>query len=76
MAIEIEWHEVQSSNIAAIGAGKNNEGGKLLVRFNSGSIYAYSDVPADVIQDFLDASSKGKYFAEHIKEKYEYEKVS
>ncbi len=67
------WTEVESSNIAAIAYIK--EAGQLMVQFSSGSVYAYSDVPEQVYQDFLDASSKGKFFAEHIKGKYETEKV-
>ena len=70
----VEWTEVESSNIAAIGS----EVGKLdlYVRFNSGSEYVYHDVPEEVVQDFLDADSKGKFLNERIKGKYQYEKVS
>ncbi len=69
----IEWTEVKSSNIAEIGYWEEKK--ELLVRFNSRDIYRYSNVPEEVYQEFLDASSKGKYFAEHIKGKYQYEKV-
>ncbi len=70
----VEWIEVKSSNIAAIAYIK--EAKQLMVQFNNGNVYAYSDVPEEVFDGFLDASSKGRYFAEHIKGKYEYEKVS
>jgi len=69
----IEWTEVESSNIAAIAYIK--EASQLMVQFNSGSVYAYSNVPEEVYQDFLDAGSKGKYFNAHIKGVYQYEKV-
>lgn len=75
MAIQIEWHKVESSNIDAIGIGENDEGGNLHVRFNSGSEYVYHDVPVGVIQGFLDAESKGKFFVASIKDVYPYEKV-
>lgn len=70
----VKWIEVESSNIAAIAYIK--EGKQLMVQFNNGAVYAYSDVPEDVYQEFQDATSKGRFFAEHIKDKYETEKVS
>ena len=34
--------------------------------------YEYRDVPADVYAAFQAAPSKGKFFHEHIKDKYDY----
>ena len=67
------WTLVESSNIVAIGYEEDEK--QLHVQFNSGAEYVYHDVPATRVQDFLDADSKGKYLNEHIKGKYEYEKV-
>ncbi len=69
-----EWIEVDSSNIAAISYVPETQG--LMVKFNSGSVYTYADVPAEVFDDFKDADSKGKFFNEHIKGVYPYERVS
>jgi len=69
----MEWVEVESSNIEAIGYIKETK--ELMVQFTSGVVYAYYDVPEEVYQDFLDAESKGKYLAEHIKDAYKYDKV-
>ena len=69
----VEWTEVESSNIAGIAYIKEAE--QLMVQFNSGSVYAYSDVPEQVYQDFLAADSKGKFFAQSIKDVYAYGKV-
>lgn len=50
--------EVQSSNVKAI--GYRNE--ILYVQFKSEKIYAYKKVPSQLIGDFMEAESKGKYF--------------
>ena len=61
---------VKSSNISHIGF----ENGTLKVRFSSGSEYHYADVPAHLHNEFMSAESKGKYFAQHIKGKFEHKK--
>lgn len=42
----------------------------LRVEFNSGSIYNYRDVPANLYQELKAAPSVGQYFNTHIREKY------
>ncbi len=69
----MEWQEVESSNIAAIGYDEDTH--MLHVRFNYGAEYVYSDVPADVHKAFLAADSKGRYLNEHIKGAYEFKKL-
>ena len=69
-----EWTEVKSSNIKAIGYVEDTNG--LLVEFKSGAVYTYNDVPVEVYKALAGAESKGKYFAEHIKGVFEYQKVS
>ncbi len=69
---EIAWKDVESSNIAAIGYDATEE--ELHVRFNTGSEYVYFDVPEKIYNDFMDAGSKGRYFATTIKSVYNYEK--
>lgn len=48
--------------------------GDLIIKFKSG-YYKYKDVPSDTFWDFYDAESLGKYFAQHIKNKFEFEKM-
>jgi len=72
--VATEWIEVESSNIEAIAYVPETDG--LLVRFSSGSVYSYSDVPAEVFEDFKDAGSKGKFLNEQIKGVYVAEKIS
>lgn len=53
---------VASTDIAA--AGYDPETGELQVQFTTGTIYSYQSVPPEVYQGFLDAPSKGSYFAQ------------
>lgn len=46
--------------------------GTLFVRLKSKKFYEYADVPEDVYLDFIAADSLGKFFGEHIKDKYQY----
>jgi hypothetical protein len=59
---------VKSSNIAEVGY---NDGKQiLLIRFTSNKLYAYFDVPANVVSDFVNASSLGSFFGGNIKNDY------
>ena len=59
---------VVSRNIAAI--GYSTETGTLEILFRSGGIYQYFNVPARVYSALMSSSSKGGYFAQHIKNIY------
>lgn len=65
---------VSSSNIAAIGYDPDSN--TLEIEFNDGSVYQYYGVSALVYQELMDAPSHGKYFAQNIKNDYEYQKIS
>lgn len=58
--------ELKSSNLAAAGYMDDT----LIIKFNSGKVFAYSGVSKEKWADFLAAKSAGKYFAENIKGKY------
>ena len=47
----------------------------LIVTFNSGSTYEYTDVPVDVAENFLQAESVGKFFYKNIRGNYKYQRV-
>ncbi|MCA1653620.1 MAG: KTSC domain-containing protein [Sphingomicrobium sp.] len=47
----------------------------LHVRFTSGDGYSYFDVPADVHRAFVAAQSHGRFFQQHIRDRYRYRKV-
>ena len=51
------------------------ERAKLFVTFNDGDLYVYVGVPGEVHRSFLDADSKGRFFAYAIRDQYPYNKV-
>jgi hypothetical protein len=44
----------------------------LRIRFVSGRIYEYLDVPEDIYSGMKEASSKGTYFNQHVKDQFKY----
>ncbi len=71
---DVRMVPVESSNIAAIGYGIQEE--TLWVDFHSGSRYRYLDVPIWVFEDFLEARSKGQFLNSRIKGEYDYERLT
>lgn len=57
---------VSSSDISSIGY----EGSTLHIRFHSGGLYAYYNVPLSVYNGLMSAGSKGRYFHANIKGRY------
>lgn len=64
----MQRHPVESSNIRSI--GYDSDEGLLEVEFHSGGVYQYREVPENVFQRFLCASSKGRFFHQNIKGRY------
>lgn len=48
----------------------------LEVLFSSGRRYTYSDVPAEIYQQFVDASSKGAFFNSFVRDKFPFQSQS
>lgn len=65
---EPEMEYVDSSNIEAI--GYDDAARELWVRFTSGGMYAYSDVPPATYDDIMRADSKGSYLNREVKPNY------
>ncbi|MDD2239584.1 MAG: KTSC domain-containing protein [Kiritimatiellae bacterium] len=64
---------IDSSAIKALGYDDASQ--TLFVQMLSTmEIYAYQDVPSEVYDSFMDAKSKGRFYAEKIKGKYTSEK--
>lgn len=42
----------------------------LYLRFRSGELYRYLDLPPQTFSDFLTAESKGQYFSRNIRERF------
>ena len=62
-----------SSVVAAIRYDEKTS--RLRIIFQSGSIYDYLKVPANVYNEMKTAFSKGEFLNKHIKPVYEYEKI-
>ena len=61
---------VESSLIQAV--GYDPERRLLEIAFTSGLVYWYANVPPDVHAALMAAESKGEYFQQHIRGRYEY----
>lgn len=68
-----EFKAVASSNILGIAYDEDTQ--EMQVEFTSGSTYKYDDVPQEIYEDFLGASSPGTFFANNIKGSYGYSRV-
>jgi len=69
----MELHQVESSVIAAV--GYDDEQRVLEVRFHTGRIYHYFDVPRSSFEKLLAASSVGQYFNRVIRIRFRSELV-
>lgn len=62
---------VKSSNLVSVGWERNI----LEIEFQSGAVYQYFGAPERVYYALLQAKSVGKYFEEHIRNGYPYQRV-
>ena len=70
---EMHRVKVSSSNLVSVGY---DAGSKVLqIEFGGDALYDYDNVPPDVYEGLMSASSHGKYFDRHIKGCYEYRRV-
>lgn len=73
----ITLQEVTSSNIKGIGCMQKDNGVvDLVIEFNNGAKYSYSDVPYDTYQGLIDAPSIGKFFNAEIKGTFSEQKLN
>ncbi len=65
---EEEETPVKSSNLSTV---SYNGGTRILeIRFRSGRLYRYSNVPKSVYDGLMDSPSLGSYFYRHIKGRF------
>ena len=69
----IERQPVVSSDIASIGYDAASE--TLEIEFKATGIYRYFSVPKTPAEEFQRTPSPGKFFLQHIKGKYAWEKI-
>jgi KTSC domain len=65
-----QW--VNSSDLQSVGY----EDGILEIKFHSGDVYHYSNVPENIFVSLMNASSKGQYFNAYIKGSYAYRRIA
>lgn len=70
----MEWQSLESRMFvsSAYDAGKC----VLYLRFRSGEVYRYFDVPAEQFAAFLAAESHGRYFLSQIRDRFRYERLA
>jgi hypothetical protein len=69
----IQRQPVNSSDIASIGYDDASE--TLEIEFKATGVYRYFSVPKNVYDEFARTPSPGKFFLQHIKAKYAWEKI-
>ncbi|MXY94973.1 MAG: KTSC domain-containing protein [Caldilineaceae bacterium SB0670_bin_27] len=69
----MDRHQVASSNIGGIGYDIATQ--TLEVEFLSGWVYQYYGVPEFLYQRIMQASSKGQFLNQYIKNAYPYSRV-
>ena len=65
--------DLQSTSLNA--ATYQDQSASLELEFRSGAIYCYRGVPEQVYQELLSAESKGRYFNQHIRNRFTYVKI-
>jgi len=69
----MERTAVESSQIVSIGFVPELE--TLEIEFKGGKVYRYFEVPGIQHTELMAAESKGKYFGQHIRGKFKFEKL-
>jgi hypothetical protein len=65
--------DLQSTSLNA--ATYQDQNAFLDLEFPSGVIYRYIGVPVQVYQELLQSESKGRYFNQHIRDRFPYTKI-
>ena len=71
---DVEMKYVSSSNIQTIGYDEEEQ--TLVVKFTSGSIYHYFNVPENIYIDMMCTTSFGGFLNDNIKNVYKFERVA
>lgn len=64
----ISTYLVESSNIRSFGYSKLKQA--LIIEFKDLSKYAYLDVPKEIVSNFIESDSKGKFLYKFIRPSY------
>ena len=69
----MERIDVSSSNVKSV--GYDGESSTLEVEFNNGYLYHYTQVPSEIHNKFMSASSKGKFVNIFLKNRFPTERL-
>jgi hypothetical protein len=69
----VNWVQVKSRMLAAV--AYDTDWHHLYLRFRSGEVYCYRDVPVERYRELLAADSKGRYCREHILNRFPYDRI-
>lgn len=68
------WVPVESEMLLSVAYDGNKH--TLYLRFRSGDVYRFFDVPNENFQQFLLAESKGQFFPSNIRNCFRYERLA
>ncbi|HEY3456770.1 MAG TPA: KTSC domain-containing protein [Bryobacteraceae bacterium] len=69
----MDWLPLESRALASVAYAESER--TLYLRFKSGEIYRYFRFPPEQYQEFLAADSKGQYFAAHVRDQFQCERL-
>lgn len=72
-ALPINRIPVDSSSLSSVNYHPSLQ--MLEVEFQSGSIYVYFGVPAAIYKALLRAESMGRYFIQHVRNAYRFQRI-
>jgi hypothetical protein len=70
----MDWQTLESKMLASSAYEAKRH--TLYLRFRSGDVYRYFEFPQQQYQDFLNAESRGRYFLNHIRNHFRYERLA
>ena len=69
----MKWIPVKSKMLTAV--AYNADWRQLYLRFRSGDVYCYREVPVARYEELLAADSKGQYCRQHILNRFAYDRI-
>ena len=70
----MNWQPLESKLLSSVAYAADKS--ILYLRFRSGDVYRYFDLPVEDYEQFLRAESQGRYFLAHIRNQFRYERLA
>jgi len=70
----LKRQQVDSENLSSLGYDAETQ--VLEIEFRNGRVYQYEGVPQRLVNELLQAPSKGQFFNSRIKGRYSYHRIS